>query len=291
MDVIRGARQSKILTVAPLVTKSAVGKWFLVWTSIGCVFSMQLRWHYELSWSLSIFWGLADWYLWGLLALAIFRGVRALRALSWPLHLRLLACSLAAPALAAVHVALTMIVGSINDPPLVADWLNYFPALYAKKLTLNLLTVGAVVAFCEYVGDRLQGTQASFLARIGDATRVVCADQIIRGEVAGNYVNLHTSDGLWPVRETLTRMMQALPRRNFVQISRSGMVNLDCVRELISKDSALRIALTDGTEIPVARRHRARVRQALRDYCRSGTKTAAESGHVPPRAAGRRAGR
>ncbi|MBT8079272.1 MAG: LytTR family transcriptional regulator [Gammaproteobacteria bacterium] len=256
--------------MARFQTYSAAGKWFLLWTAIGCVFSLQLRWYYELPWSTSIFWGLADWYLWGLLAIGVFKGVGSLKDLGWRGRSRLILYALTAPVLAAIHVVLTMVVGGIDDLPGTTNLPGYFQALYAKKLTLNLLTFGAIAAVCEHLLSRAPRRDGSFLAKVGETTRVVDADQIIWGEVFGNYVNLHTKDGVWPVRETLTSMMRHLPPQQFVQISRSRMVNLDCVRELSSKSGRIRIALTDGSESQVARRHGARVRQALRDYCVAG---------------------
>ena len=250
---------------------AGIGRWFLLWTSIGCIFALQLRWYYDLPWSVSFFWGLVDWYLWGLLALGIFSGVRLLGKRGWRIRSRVLLYAVSGPVIAALHVVLTMILGSgIGDLPIGLDWTSYFQTLYAKKLTLNLLTFAAVVATCEHLAKRAPEQDGIFLARKGNSTRLVRPDQIIWGEVCGNYVNLHTEDGMWPVRETLTRLTQQLPEQRFLKISRSLMVNLDRVRELSTGSGAVRIGLSDGSTVRVARRHAARVRQAIRDYCASG---------------------
>ena len=86
-------------------------------------------------WSLAIFWGIADWYLWGLLAFAIFAGVRHVKNCSWTLQVRVVLYALSAPFVAALHVVLTMIVGGIGDSPVELGWVGYFQALFAKKIT------------------------------------------------------------------------------------------------------------------------------------------------------------
>ena len=246
----------------------ALGKWFLFWTAIGCIFSLQLRWYYELPWPTAVFWGLADWYLWGLIAAGTFVAIRSLMGRGWSLRPRIGLYVLAGPAAAALHVAMTMIVGSVSDPAIGLEWGSYFAALYAKKLTLNLLTFATIVTACEYANKRNQARGRKFLARKGDTTRLVSPEQIIWGEVCGNYINLHTANGMWPVRETLTRLINCLPERRFVKVSRSQFANIDSIRECAGGPEGLRIHLTDGSSVNVARRHVARVRQALREYCK-----------------------
>lgn len=247
----------------------AILRWFIIWTTIGCIFSLQLRWHYKLPWSLSVFWGLADWYLWGVLALTVFVGIRLLKRLKWNPRRRLLLYALAAPAVAGVHVVLTMIVGGDGDIAARIGWFGYFGALYAKKLTLNVLTFSALIL----VGERLTAkatipSQApTFPARFGETTRFVSPEEVFWGEVGGNYVNLHTRDGVWPVRITLNQILQRLPKRQFVQVSRSGLINLGKVRAMQSDSGSLSVILVDGSSVPVARRHHSKVRQALRDHC------------------------
>ncbi len=244
------------------------GRWFLVWTTIGCVFALQLRWYHELPWSLSIFWGLADWYLWGFLALFSGAGIRWLRQLATSVLARLLIYALLAPLLAALHVVLTMLVAGIGGFQLDMPWADYFHGLYAKKLTLNLLTCAAIVLIFERLSNNSPRNNRLFLARRGEATRLISADEILFGEVCGNYVNLHTRDGVWPVRDTLTGLLERLPGGHFVRISRSTMVSLRRIRVQRSDGTALDLLLEDETSVRVSRRYRRRVRQALQDYSR-----------------------
>ncbi len=255
----------------------AILRWFLIWTSVGCLFSLQLRWHYDLPWSLSLFWGLADWYLWGLLALAIFVGVRSLRRLGWNRRRRFLLYIAAAPVVAGIHVLLTMVVGGGNDDLVTGmDWVGFFYALYAKKLTLNILTFGVLTLLGERLTSQLpaqartEPVTEAFPARIGQTTRFVSPEEIFWGEVCGNYVNLHTKGGIWPVRITLTQTVQRHPRQRLLKVSRSRLINLDKVRAMKSDAGALSVILSDGSEVRVARRHAPQVRKMVREYCGPG---------------------
>lgn len=274
MSTILGAfQQSKMTGISEAIVtherRIAILRWFLVWTTIGCIFSLQLRWHYDLPWSLSVFWGLADWYLWGLLALVIFVGVRFLKSLDLKSRQRLFLYVTAAPVVAGIHVVLTMIVGGGSELPIGMDWASYFYALYAKKLTLNILTFGVLILF----GERLtvqaptQAQSEAFPGKIGDTTRFISPEEVFWGEVCGNYVNLHIKDGVWSVRTTLTQIVQRLPKDQFIQVSRSRLINLDRVRAMNSEAGALTVILSDASEIQVARRHRSQVRKVLREYC------------------------
>ncbi len=246
------------------------GRWLLVWTTIGCVFALQLRWYHELPWSLSIFWGLADWYLWGFLAVFAATGIRQLRLQALKLFARLAVYAVLAPLLAALHVVLTMLVAGIGGFQLDTPWADYFQGLYAKKLTLNLLTCAAIVVIFERLSSDSPNSDRLFLARRGEATRLISADEILFGEVCGNCVNLHTRDGVWPVRDTLTGLLERLPYGDFVRISRSTMVSLRRVREQRPDGTSLDLLLEDGSGVRVSRRFRRRVRQALQDYSRGG---------------------
>lgn len=249
------------------IPTATTGRWFLLWTTIGCVFALQLRWYHELPWSLSIFWGLADWYLWGSLALLSGTAIRRLKHLSINISARLVLYVSLAPVASALHVILTMLVGEIGGFQPDTQWVDYFQALYAKKLTLNLLTCAAIVLVFERRSDDSPRKNNVFLTKLGDVTRLISADEIVWGEVCGNYVNLHTHDGVWPLRETLSGLLDRLPCGQFVRISRSAMVSLRRVHEQCSDGRSLTLTLENGTRIRVSRRYRPLVRQALQNYC------------------------
>jgi two-component system LytT family response regulator len=74
-----------------------------------------------------------------------------------------------------------------------------------------------------------------------------------------NYVELHTADGRFLRRGTLTDLERRLDPEQFVRISRSEIVRLDAVREIQPWfHGDYRVLLADGTTLTWTRRYRAR---------------------------------
>jgi len=62
----------------------------------------------------------------------------------------------------------------------------------------------------------------------------VGADEIEWIEASGNYVQLHTGDKSYLIRETMSNMGKKLNPDKFYRIHRSTIVNIECVKELQS---------------------------------------------------------
>lgn len=78
----------------------------------------------------------------------------------------------------------------------------------------------------------------------------------------GKYVRLYTAAGSYLLREGINRIEARLDPRRFVRIHRSSLVNVRRVKEMVrgvGDDYVVR--LHDGTELPMSRRHRARIRE------------------------------
>ena len=74
-----------------------------------------------------------------------------------------------------------------------------------------------------------------------------------------NYVELHTADGRYLRRGTLTDLERRLDPEQFVRISRSEIVRLDAVREMQPWfHGDYRVLLANGTTLTWTRRYRAR---------------------------------
>lgn len=97
-----------------------------------------------------------------------------------------------------------------------------------------------------------------YLARIvvRETERVffVKTDQIDYMESAGNYVVLHTARENHVVRETLTALEEKLDPKKFVRVSRSTLVNVDCIKELqpMFKGEHV-VVLQNGKQLPMTR--------------------------------------
>ncbi|BBM02837.1 LytTR family DNA-binding domain-containing protein [Microbulbifer sp. GL-2] len=83
-------------------------------------------------------------------------------------------------------------------------------------------------------------------------------------EAAGNYVNLHLGGRVYPLRETMTKLLDRLDPESFVRVHRSYIVRLDSVAEIEPLESGdARIHLVSGQQVPVSRRHRDQLRAQL----------------------------
>ncbi len=79
-------------------------------------------------------------------------------------------------------------------------------------------------------------------------------------EAAGNYMNLHIDNRIYPLRETMAGLEKLLDAKQFARIHRSQMVNLDRVREIQALESGdYKVTLHSGQELSLSRRYRDRL--------------------------------
>jgi two-component system, LytTR family, response regulator len=100
--------------------------------------------------------------------------------------------------------------------------------------------------------------------RDGERTRYIDAADVAWAEAQGAYVKLHTSRGVFEIRDTLVRLEASLDPRKFARIHRSYLVNVAQVRELrpwFGGDAVL--VLNDGHELKVSRTYRVQLKQKL----------------------------
>jgi two-component system, LytTR family, response regulator len=84
-------------------------------------------------------------------------------------------------------------------------------------------------------------------------------------EADGNYVRLHTGSESHYFRETLAGLEGQLPAAKFVRISRSALVNLDCVKEMVPKFAGdYSVILQTGAKLTLSRNFRERLEKVIR---------------------------
>ncbi|NIP56612.1 MAG: response regulator [Gemmatimonadetes bacterium] len=88
--------------------------------------------------------------------------------------------------------------------------------------------------------------------------RIVRVAEVERFEAAGNYVEVHLTDGASPlVRTTLSRLEEKLDPERFMRIHRSRIVNLDRVVSVRPSGSGdLELELAGGEVVRLSRSHR-----------------------------------
>ncbi len=83
-------------------------------------------------------------------------------------------------------------------------------------------------------------------------------------EASGNYMNLHSKDRVYPLRETMANLEGKLDPNQFARIHRSTMVNIDRIKQIEPLDSGdFQMELIDGTSLKLSRRYRDSIKSAL----------------------------
>jgi len=93
---------------------------------------------------------------------------------------------------------------------------------------------------------------------------IIRVDDIEWLEAAGNYVNLHINERIYPMRATLTALNKQLSNRGFCRIHRSFAINLneiESITPLSSGDSEVR--LNSGKVLNLSRRYKEEFKNLL----------------------------
>ena len=92
------------------------------------------------------------------------------------------------------------------------------------------------------------------------------ADSLDWIEACGDYVSLHAGEKSWLLRRTMNETEARLDPRAFVRISRSAIVRLDRVQELVpSARGEHLVRMPDGRELKLTRLYRERLERLLGD--------------------------
>ncbi|NKQ53807.1 response regulator transcription factor [Amycolatopsis sp. K13G38] len=101
-------------------------------------------------------------------------------------------------------------------------------------------------------------------------TRYVRRDEVRFVEAHGDYVRLHTPDGVHEVRMPISRLEDYWEDCGFVRVHRGFLVALNAVRELRSDSVGGVLAHTDSGDVPVSRRHARELRDRLLQAAQRG---------------------
>lgn len=97
-----------------------------------------------------------------------------------------------------------------------------------------------------------------------DRDFLVKVDDISWLESNGNYVNMHASGRIYPLRSTLAQLTERLTAKGFVRVHRSFAVNQHCISSISTNNSGDgEIQLSDGKSIPLSRRYKDQLKQEL----------------------------
>ncbi len=107
---------------------------------------------------------------------------------------------------------------------------------------------------------------------LDEATRIISLSSILYVSAQRDYVRIVADTGRYLQRATITEIDRRWKSYGFHRVHRAYVVNLRRAREMRPQlGGTASLALVDGTEIPVARRHSAELRRLLRMYPRIRT--------------------
>jgi hypothetical protein len=261
-------------------------RWLGFWTLLGLISSTQLFLAdrrlaaHPFTWWQALAASLSSWYLWGLLAPLVvwlgrrFQVDRANFGRHFFIHVG------ASLDLAFLHVVVAvgiqgLLHAAAGQPFVFADKLVDNFTLFYHWNVLIYWAILAVVHAHDYHRDlearrsalaelETQVARQRVIERLlveDDGRRVfVRTAEVDWVEAAKNYVRLHVGDRTHVLRTTLAALEQRLDPERFRRISRSTLVNLDCVNELQPwfHGDAICI-LRSGVRLTVSRTYRDRL--------------------------------
>ena len=92
--------------------------------------------------------------------------------------------------------------------------------------------------------------------RTDDKLVMVKIEEIIMADIDKNVLTIYTVDGFYRTKETLINFQNRINRRNFLQISRHAIINIDHLESLSDSFSGNMMAkLTRGVKSSVSRKY------------------------------------
>lgn len=146
------------------------------------------------------------------------------------------------------------------------DALTYFGivvTIYVYRFLASRL-IGEASHISEGEGEPTDSSTERLLIKKLGKEFLLKVDQIEWIEASGNYMNLHASGRVYPIRQTMAQLEQMLQDRPFVRVHRSFLVNLDHIKTLTPLDSGdATIEMSDGSTLRLSRRYRENLKNML----------------------------
>jgi hypothetical protein len=177
----------------------------------------------------------------------------------------------AAILIASTHLAWYWQVSSNASPFLDAPGTRFgaYAYFFVFWFLIDLLLYWAILVRPEPVQETREqransATTECYSVRKGGSQHLVRTTDIRWVEAQGYYAALHTDDGSFLLRRSLTRLEDELDPESFIRIHRSTIVNVDHVNGLTTNDSgSCLVMLADGTRRGVSRNGRQKLKTVL----------------------------
>ena len=108
----------------------------------------------------------------------------------------------------------------------------------------------------EYLEQFSTTNQVTIPIRTDDYLVMVKIEDLILADIDKNLLTIYTVDGIYKTKETLTNFQNRINRRNFIQISRHSVINIDHLESLSDSFSGNMMAkMTRGIKSSVSRKY------------------------------------
>lgn len=180
---------------------------------------------------------------------------------------------------AALGLALVVVLNAAIRVPLLWSAGDATTFLRSLGQGLSVYLPGALLAYAGLVlvghalvrsPERVDGDEASTAAperlavRTPLRTHLLHVDEIVWIEADDNHIRVHTPEGSYRTRSSISAVEAELPPGAFVRIHRSHLVRVERVREVQPMGNGDQVVvMDDGSELRVARGRRAALAEAL----------------------------
>lgn len=228
-----------------------------LWLSLSALQSIHFYFYFEQSLWDSVRWSFRDWLVWFVIFAVLhvlFQRRAELTEISAKNILIVAAIAVASGVLqVAVITSLDFIAGTASRP----FW-DDFRHFYSKRWLQYFFIFSVFWLFMMWRVSSNRPTQTDTqihgrtLLRDGRDSYWLKSDEVIKAQAEGNYVSIHTPERELLIRSTLKNLMTQLRSSSIVRVSRSSLINMQCVvscKKIGGRTAVL--VLSDGSEIKV----------------------------------------
>ncbi len=154
----------------------------------------------------------------------------------------------------------TLLIFVTNQEALVYEAFRYHPFGFIRKNFFDSMLEEQVQTILEELAKR----NDTFSFKTGEGIYRLKLSQIIYFESESNYVKIHSTEGEFRFRGTLTALQNQLSRNGFIRVHKGFLVN----QEHIYSIQADEIKLSDGLMVPMSRLNKEAVKAKIMRYMR-----------------------
>jgi len=112
---------------------------------------------------------------------------------------------------------------------------------------------------------QLEGQTNRIVVKVGSAIKIIPIRDIFYVEAYGDYVKIHTKEGFFLKKRTMSFFERSLDGTNFARAHRSYLINIQELNKIEQKEKDAHIAiLKNGTVVPLSKTGYSRIKELLK---------------------------